>query len=180
MDLTFKIYTRQSQMPNYVFEQFYALMCLSFPEEERRSREGFLRLCRECPYYKIYTLFEEDKLIAFLTVWEFDFFTFGDHFAVLPQMRGAGIGAKLLSSLKESVKLPFIIEVELPENEMAKRRIGFYERNDLSLCDFDYLLPPMQEGFSPLPMKIMSYPSLLSQEEFEPFKKVIYKTVYNI
>ena len=175
-----KIFTIENQISECEFDVFYALMCLSFPEEERRSREGFLRLCRECPYYKIYTLFEGDALIAFLTVWEFDSFTFGDHFAVLPEKRGAGLGSKLLSEIKQSSKLPFIIEVELPENEIAKRRIGFYERNGFNLCDFDYLLPPMQQGCSALPMKIMSFPSSLSSQEFEPIKAQIYKTVYKI
>jgi len=174
-----KIFTIDNQISDSDFESFYSLMCLSFPEEERRSREGFLKLCRECPYYKIYTLFESDTLIAFLTIWEFDSFTFGDHFAVSPQKRGAGLGSQLLTELKKSVKAPFIIEVELPQNEMAKRRIGFYERNSLSLCDFDYMLPPLQKGFTPLPMKIMSYPKKLSEAQFEPFKRVIYKIVYN-
>lgn len=178
--LTTKIFTIKNQITDKDFEDFHSIMCLSFPEEERRSREGFLRLCRECEYYKIISVFEDDVLIAFLTVWEFDSFIFGDHFAVHPDKRGYKLGSKLLNVFLESIELPFIIEVELPENEICKRRIEFYKRNGLCLCDFDYILPPLQEGFDGVPMKIMSYPSPLSQSDFEPFKAQMYKEVYNL
>jgi len=179
-ELQTRIFSLETPISDKEFEQFYALMELSFPKSERRSRKGFLELCKKCPYYKIYTLFDNQQLIAFLTVWEFEEFTFGDHFAVLPQLRNGGVGSKLLSWVKNSSKTPFIIEVELPETEISQRRINFYLRHGFIICDFDYLLPPMQEGCSALPMKIMSYPALLTKEQFEPLKKLIYNIVYEV
>ena len=37
-----------------------------------------------------------------------------------------------------------VIEVELHEDEMARRRIGFYERHRMTLIDKEYLQPPYQ------------------------------------
>lgn len=175
-----KIFTHKNQISDRDFECFYSIMCLSFPEEERRTREGFLRLCRESEYYKIISVFEDDSLIAFLTVWEFDSFIFGDHFAVHPNKRGNALGSKLLEVFLKDISVPFIIEVELPENEICKRRIEFYKRNGLCLCDFDYILPPLQQGFDGVPMKIMAYPKALTKEEFEPYKKTLYNKVYKV
>lgn len=179
-DFSLKIFTTENRISEAEFEEFYSLMKLSFPKSERRTKKAFRELCESESRYKIYALFSENTICAFLTVWEFEDFTFGDHFAVLPSLRGGGIGAKMLSELKSQCTLPFIIEVELPENEMARRRIGFYERNALKLCDFDYILPAMQKGCESLPMRIMTYPAPLTETEFEPIKDQIYKTVYNV
>ena len=175
-----KVFTIDSPIDNSLFEEFYHLMKLSFPKNERRSKKEFKSLCQNCPYYKIYALLNKKSLAAFLTVWEFEDFTFGDHFAVSPALRGCGIGSSLLSQIKDKSRHPLIIEVELPENNIAKRRIEFYRRNSLVLCDFDYLLPPMQKGCSALPMKIMAYPAAPSDEKFKAYKEKIYKEVYGI
>lgn len=56
-----------------------------------------------------------------------------DYFAVLPQYRASGIGAKLLAKLPEKEEnAAILIESELPEKAddpaMAVRRLGFYAR----------------------------------------------------
>jgi hypothetical protein len=51
-----------------------------------------------------------------------------------------------------------LIEVELPETEMARRRIGFYKR--LGFCphhDIEYIQPPYSDGLSPLPLMLMTH-----------------------
>ncbi len=179
-DFYLKIFTTENRISKAEFEQFYSLMKASFPKSERRTKAAFRKLCENETRYKIYALFKEDTLYAFLTVWEFEGFVFGDHFAVSPALRGGGIGSKMLTEFKENCTLPFIIEVELPDSDLARRRIGFYERNALALCDFDYMLPAMQKGCESVPMKIMAYPTPLTQKEFEPIKKELYKIVYNV
>ncbi|MBQ5815914.1 MAG: GNAT family N-acetyltransferase [Oscillospiraceae bacterium] len=175
-----RIFSTENKISESEFEEFYSLMKLSFPKSERRTKKAFRELCESESRYKIYALFKDNALCAFLTVWEFESFVFGDHFAVLPSLRGGGIGSKMLSEFKENCALPFIIEVELPDNDLARRRIGFYERNSLKLCDFDYILPAMQKGCDSVPMKIMAYPASLTQKEFEPIKKELYKIVYKV
>ena len=178
--LSSKIFSIKNPINDLFFEQFYSLMEVSFPESERRSKKAFRELTKHSPYYKIISLFEDEELIAFFTVWEFEDFTFGDHFAVLPKCRNRGIGAELLSEVKKSCTAPLIIEAEPSDDGIATRRLNFYFRNGFFEGDFDYLLPPMQEDFAPLPMRILSYPEKLSQSEFENYKNVIYKTVYNV
>ena len=179
-DFYLKIFSTENRISDSDFEAFYSLIKASFPKSERRTKRAFKELCKRESRFKIYALFSENRLCAFLTVWEFVDFTFGDHFAVSPALRGGGIGSRMLAELKQNCTLPFIIEVELPEAEMARRRIGFYKRNGLAICDFDYILPAMQKGRESVPMKIMSYPAALTQQEFEPIKRELYKTVYNV
>lgn len=176
---TFKIFDINSPISEREFSEFITLMEEAFPKEERRTRKAFYELCKGCADYKIYSFFDGNKLVAFFTVWEFGTFRFGDHFAVAKSERNKGIGACLLSEILSQSALPFILEVEPAENEIAARRINFYMRNGFVKNDFPYLLPPMQEGCEAIPMYIMSYPCALSQGEFIEIRDTLYKTVYN-
>lgn len=178
--LDFRIFDIKNPISKSNFEQFYALMESSFPKEERRSRKGFEELIKCSENYKIYCLFKGSELTSFFTVWEFEDFRFGDHFAVSPQMRNSGIGTFFLQKLLSQSSLPFILEAELPEEEMAVRRLNFYERNGFKKNDFPYMLPAMQEGCEAIAMNILSFPEKLSQSEFNRIKDTLYLKVYNV
>ena len=59
--------------------------------------------------------------------------TYGEHFAVDPDERGGGYGGKALRLLCEELQTPVVLEVELPFDEMSRRRIGFYQRSGFTL-----------------------------------------------
>ncbi|GKV55925.1 N-acetyltransferase [Sporosarcina sp. NCCP-2222] len=162
------------------FDQLYALMEESFPISERRTYEGQKALLTD-PHYRLVTKSDtNNQIIAFIASWEFTAFRFVEHIAVDPFMRGSGTGGKLMASyLEESLK-PVILEVELPDTELAKRRIGFYERLGFHLNPFDYVQPPLQKGQADLPLYIMSYPRLITEEEFSQIREILYANVYKV
>lgn len=175
----FKAFDLKNPISSELFEDFHDIMVSSFPKEERRTKEEFLKLTEKCEKYKIYALLDSEKLVAFLTVWEFKTFAFVDHFAVGPSLRNKGIGADFLSKVLTQSSLPFILEAELPDCELAQRRLNFYKRNGFMENSFPYLLPPMQEGCEAVPMRILSYPEPLTESEFKNVKETLYKEVYN-
>ncbi len=71
------------------------------------------------------------------------------------------------------------LEAELPADDLARRRIGFYKRNGFVVNGYDYVQPPYEEGKSSIPMKILSYGRPLKEDEFNKIKLLIYKEVYN-
>ena len=73
---------------------------------------------------------------------------------------------------------PVILEVEPPETEIARRRIGFYQRLGLYLNDFPYTQPSMQKDQPPIPLKIMSWPEKVEENTFRSWQKRIYQAVY--
>lgn len=173
------------------FPEIYRIMEDSFSDDEYCPYEEQLALFEE-PEYGIYYMpigseslesqvpdsALKDKPAGFLAVWEFAEFIFIEHFAVNPKLRNSGTGSGMLQELVKLSKKPVCLEVELPDAELARRRIGFYERNGFVFNDYPYMQPPISKGKSSVPLRIMTYGKAVSQEEFEQIQKILYQRVY--
>ena len=69
-----------------------------------------------------------DRYVGFITGWLFDGYTYVEHFAIDPAASNGGIGAEAMKQFLVFCGTPVVLEVEMPTDEMSKRRIGFYER----------------------------------------------------
>ena len=161
------------------FDQIFALMEQSFPVDERRPFAEQRALLQN-PDFRIYGLRDGQTVIAFAAVYQFDTFTFVEHLAVAPSHRNQGLGALILQELSKISTARICLEVEPPETEMAKRRIGFYQRNGFCLCLCPYVQPPISKGRAPVPLQIMSTGGALSEQEFEMIQKTLYNKVYGV
>lgn len=163
---------------NKNFDKIFKLMEASFPKEEFRNYEGQKSLL-DNPKYSIIARFSgSENLIGFISFWSLEGFNFIEHFAVSPSQRGQGTGSKMLKEFIKSSGKSIVLEVEPPENEIAERRIGFYERNGFLLNTFDYYQKPLRPECSETKLYLMSYPKKLSNKEFEHVKNEIYSNVY--
>ena len=142
------------------FEEVYRIMEQSFPADERRKKEGQQKLLDE-EKYELLGVRNEGVLLAFLAVWEFTEFVFIEHFAVSEKARKV------------------VLEVELPEDSLKKRRIGFYERHGFTFNEYPYIQPPMGEDRHEIPLRIMSAPEPLSEDEFQSVRTELYESVYH-
>ncbi len=161
------------------FETVWNIMEDSFPVDERRNRAGQEALLHNS-HYRLYGCRKDGKVAAFLAVWEFEEFSFIEHFAVEKNHRNGGTGAKLLRQLTARVKAPVVLEAELPEEELPERRIRFYERNGFVLNHYDYIQPKMSEEGKALPLRIMSMPGKLKPAEYEKVRNTLYRHVYRV
>ena len=161
------------------FNKVFALLEESFPLDEYRPYDAQKALL-DNPQYSIYVLLGEasHEIKAFVTVWQFKDFAFIEHLAVAPDYRNQGLGAKILHELGELLSCRLVLEVELPETELARRRIGFYRRNGFSLNEYSYLQPSYGEGRSPVVLLLMTTNGGIDQAEFEKIKARLYRTVY--
>lgn len=160
------------------FDRFFKLMSEAFPSVEMRSYEDAKNLMYEDLYNIIADKDENDNVTAFIASWEFSDFNFIEHFAVDSKMRGNGIGTAMLKTYLNECNKPIFLEVELPENDVSRRRIEFYKRLGFHLNNFKYLQPPMQKQHGFLPLKVMSYPESVNEKEFINFKNRVYDKVY--
>ena len=154
------------------FPEIYRIMQASFSDDEYRPYDEQLALFEE-PEYRIYYM-----PAGFLAVWEFESFIYIEHFAVDPALRNSGTGSAMLQELVKQYQKPICLEVELPEDELTRRRIGFYERNGFVFNEYPYIQPPISKGKSPVPLRIMTYKSEITREEFKKMKEILYRRVY--
>ena len=154
------------------FPEIYRIMQASFSDDEYRPYDEQLALFEE-PEYRIYYM-----PAGFLAVWEFESFIYIEHFAVDPALRNSGTGSAMLQELVKQYQKPICLEVELPEDELTRRRIGFYERNGFVFNEYPYIQPPISKGKSPVPLRIMTYGSAITQDTFKEMKRVLYQRVY--
>ena len=154
------------------FPEIYRIMQASFSDDEYRPYDEQLALFEE-PEYRIYYM-----PAGFLAVWEFESFIYIEHFAVDPALRNSGTGSAMLQELVKQYQKPICLEVELPKDELTRRRIGFYERNGFVFNEYPYIQPPISKGKSPVPLRIMTYRSEITREEFQKMKEILYRRVY--
>ena len=163
----------------YDFDKIFELMEASFSFDEYRTYDEQKALL-DNPFYQVFVLKDSDYnfVKAFIAVWEFEEFAFIEHFAVNPQYRNGGIGAKILIKLVDLLEKTICLEVEPPEDELTSRRIGFYQRNGFFLNHYPYMQPSISKGKNAISLLIMTSGKPASEEEFESYKKILYKKVY--
>lgn len=167
-----------TRLDKNAFEEVFSIMEQSFPSDEYREKEEQKALFEEKSYQLYGMRTEEGTLIAFAVIWDLEEVAFLEHLAVNPGCRNGGVGGDFLQSLIRILQKPVCLEVELPENELARRRIGFYERNGFYLNEYDYKQPPMSEGKKEIPLLLMTTGKALGEEEFCHMRDLLYKEVY--
>ena len=132
----------------------------SFPEEERRDFSLVRKLLEEDSRFEMYALLRDGIYVGFITGWQFEGFVYAEHFAIDESARNGGIGAKAMTSFLALHEDPVVLEVEMPTEEMSKRRIGFYERLGFVLDHHVYFQPPYRKGEAFLEMRLMTHGKL--------------------
>ena len=156
------------------------LMKQAFPSAEYRDLNELRLYTDTKPHFYNNIIMEENRPIGFFTYWDFDTFYYAEHFAVDPSLRNGGYGKQVLALLRDTLSRPIVLEVEMPDNEMAQRRIGFYQRQGFALWNYPYLQPPYRQGDDFLPMYLMVYGNLQCEKDVEQVKDCIYREVYGI
>lgn len=149
----------------------------AFPPEERRKFTDLVALLT-CPDMHLCSLMQDDgQPVGFIIYWywpDVDVL-FIEHFAINPDLRGQQLGQQALTEVLNIDADYFLLETELPTDDIHQRRIRFYERQGFQVNKFAYEQPP----YPAIPMKLMSLPSIKNEEEFDKFSALIDKRVYS-
>jgi len=148
----------------------------SFSENERRNFDDLLYLIKNNKQINIEN-FDEN---AFIIYWTFDDFVFIEYFAVDEKFRGGGLGTNILKIFLQKNRLPIILEVALPNTEIDKKRIAFYERFGFVLHSQKYIQPPYSIEKQEIEMCLMSFGKIDFEKNFEKIKNTLYREVYNV
>ena len=86
---------------------------------------------------------------------------------------------QMLDALLARYDKPACLEAELPETELAARRIGFYERHGFTVnADYSYFQPALAPGGSPLPMHLLTTGGTRTVSELRAIETLLHTRVY--
>lgn len=176
------IFSTEISHSNVHINKIKSLYESAFPCDERRDFKVFLRLLKEDSRFTIRAGIEQesDKLIYFISYWNFGEFCYCEHFAVIPSMRGQGIGHIALHDFFNNVSDRLILEVEPPIDELTHRRVAFYESLGMKIWkDYSYIQPPYAPELNSLELKLMTK-GYFSLTEIDNAVVIIHKIVYGV
>lgn len=159
-------------------DDVYRLFEDSFVPAELRPYQAFKDLFEQGSF-DLYGYEKDSQLLGAMIVWEFETFAYIENFAVNQQLRGQGTGSKMLDDIENMMEKPLVLEVEVPYDDMSHRRVVFYQRNQFLYSDYGYIQPALRENVPDVQLQLMSYPKIMTAEEFEKMKKQIFQKVYN-
>lgn len=162
-----------------ICEDLCDLYIESFPEAERRDKEQIENLINNNKEMSFNAIMEGDEVNGLLVYWDFENFVYLEHFAIFPRLRNKGIGKKMLELLKNSTNKIIVLEVEPADDDMAGRRVSFYERCGFHIVDKDYEQPSYRHNGCAIPLWIMSNQDLDDATRYEIISTIKNKVYYN-
>lgn len=149
------------------FSVVFEKMKAAFPYEERRDYIDHQE-CMNDGRFKFLEIYDNSFPVGFIALWDLKGFIFIEHIAIDPERRSGGYGSKAIELVKATYNKPVILEAEAPETEQQIKRIRFYDRLGFKVNDF-YYEQPSYHGGEGVPLKILSYPAFLTDDEFQNF-----------
>ena len=166
---------------DYIYDTY---MTKDFPKEELKPLSHIHRMLN-LKIYSCYGLFDGERLCAYAYIVNLDNCLLIDYLAVLNDIRGLGIGTKLMSDLMKLFSdKNILIECENPDfandkDDLATRlrRIRFYrslgfEKSSVTSClfgvEYIVLCPPKFKDFAFSDFKKL-YSSMLDKDKFDKY-----------
>ena len=158
-----------------LWEEAFTLCESAFPSEERRDRGEILRVMKNSDYH-FCVLLEGEELCGIVLYWEIGELIYLEHLATLPEKRCSGLGTAALELLKQEGKM-IILEIEPPQDELTRRRLGFYSRNGFARAPYRHIQAKYHEGDPDVELVILSYPEVIEKEDYDSFYSYLQRYV---
>ena len=156
-----------------LYQKAMELYRISFPSHEQRESNSQVQILSQEAYH-LDVVCNEGKFIGEVLYWEVAEFLYIEHFCILPSMRNKHYGQKVLKAMQ---KKSLILEIDPPLDEMAVRRKGFYERCGFVENPYRHVHPPYHAENHGHNLVIMSFPRMLTADEYKHFNHYLQDTV---
>lgn len=142
----------------------------SFPVYEQRRVQDFPLAFQDPGFYYEVFLNGENRVASILVTWRREEFVYLEYFAVDSSLRGQGAGQRILEELRDAFPHRVILEIDPPEDEISRRRLGFYLRHGfVPNPQFDYIHPPYTAEGEPFPLLLMTHEKPLDEAVYRNF-----------
>lgn len=151
----------------------------AFPTTERRTWAQQVALMTREPRYRVQLIRLAEHVVGLLTWWDFDDWTYVEHFALSPDVQGMGLGSQTLSDFIATAPRPLLLEVEPPHTAEQQARVRFYQRLGLTLHHaIAYTQPPYQAGQPAIALCVMTTQPNTTAEAVATFVRAYHPIIY--
>ena len=158
-----------------LMERARMLYAQSFPVHEQRQYPSQCRIMGHEAYH-FGLVMENGEFAGLMLYWETEDFIYVEHFCMLPELRGRGLGSRALTLLGACGKT-VILEIDPPVDAFSVRRRQFYERAGFVTNPYRHVHPPYYREHAGHDLIVMSRPSGLTQEQMDAFVQFLTQTV---
>ena len=151
-----------------LFEPAWSLYEASFSINEKRVIDDQKKIM-DHPLYHFEVLILEERILGVLLWWQFEKIRYVEHYAIMDAQKAKGYGTQVLEDFQSEYQEWILLEVEIPKEEIQKRRISFYERLGFHLNPYPYIQPAYSKTVNPVPLLLMSWPSIITNTTLEYF-----------
>lgn len=159
--------TSDEQMYTWAMEQLRAAL----PPAERRD-DILQRQVLAHPDYRLCAIVQ-NKPVGVVGYWDTPDFLYFENFCVSAEFRNRGIGGATLQLLTTNLGKPFILEIELPTDELTLRRKAFYQRNGMVENPFAHIQPHYRQSDPDLPLMVLTYGAPITQTQYDVFRRYL-------
>ena len=145
---------------------------VSFPATERRD-DSAQRQVMSHPDYRLCVILDGSVPVGVVGYFDAPEFIYFENFCVAPSMRNNGYGSAALQCLTNNLDKPFILEAELPTDELTRRRIAFYKRNGMVANPYPHVQPHYRATDPDLPLVVLTYREMLTPTQYAAFRKYL-------
>ena len=155
------------------FDIVLDILQASFPPIETRSRSEQIAVAKH-PDYNLCLVLDGARPVGVVGYWQMPQMLYLENFCVAPELRNGGYGGAIVSMLANlAYRNPFVLEAELPTDDLARRRIGFYKRNGMVENAYPHIQAHLRAGDPDLSLLVLSYKQPLSENEYAEFRKYL-------
>ncbi len=153
----------------FVSDELYGwandLLEQSFPSCERRDDAEQLKAMLHNDY-RLCAVMDGQTPVGVVGFWDAPEFVYFENFCISPQLRNGGYGTQTLAALTNGLNKPLILEVELPVDDITRRRIAFYKRNGMVENPYPHVQPHYRPTDPDLPLIILTYQKQITPEQY--------------
>lgn len=147
------------------WNEAWTLYEASFPENERWKADAYARALADDPLFTADAIHVGGQFAGLIFHWDIGSFCYIEHLAIDPSLRNQKIGSRVVEAMIRRKKR-LLLEIEMPEDELTRRRMNFYMRMGLQANPrYDYIHPSYHAPFENYPLLLMSYPEPLTPQE---------------
>lgn len=172
-------FERVTNIAHKMYESALQLYQISFPYHEQRESVSQTEILSDDEYH-FDLIYDEDVFVGLMLHWDTTDFIYVEHFCILPEIRNRRYGQRALGLLGQQGK-KVILEIDPPIDTVSTSRKGFYERNGFAENPYLHIHPSYHKGNSGHNLVIMSYPTKITQTEYDHFNHYLkYHVMANV